>query len=158
LKPISLQALAREVCTLEEESYRAQGIRVEQDFPPDLPLVVADRDKLKQALLNLCKNAVEAMPKGGRLTLRAYSSGERLNLEIIDSGIGIPAGVDIFEPFTTSKPSGTGLGLVIVRQILVAHRGSIGYSSEPGKGTIFRLTLPSVLQEPGQKRIFQQPA
>jgi signal transduction histidine kinase len=82
------------------------------------------------------------MPKGGKLTLRAYDSGDRLYIEISDTGIGIPAGVDIFEPFTTSKSSGTGLGLTIVRQIVAAHGGSIGYSSEPGKGTVFRISLP----------------
>jgi signal transduction histidine kinase len=69
-------------------------------------------------------------------------SGERLVLDVSDTGIGIPAGVDIFEPFTTTKSSGTGLGLMIVRQIVAAHGGTIDYLSEPGNGTTFRLTLP----------------
>lgn len=141
-RPISLATVAREVCTMEEENYSAREIQVEQDFPSDLPLVVADRHKLKQALLNLCKNALEAMPEGGKLTLRAYNSGERLNLEITDTGTGIPSGVDIFKPFVTTKTSGTGLGLIIVRQIISAHGGMISYSSEPGNGTTFRLSLP----------------
>jgi len=82
------------------------------------------------------------MPEGGTLTLQAHSSAESVILEISDTGIGVPAGVDIFEPFNTTKPSGTGLGLVIVRQIIAAHAGTITYTSEPGRGTTFRLTLP----------------
>jgi len=140
-RPIALPVLAGEVFALERETYKARGIHVEQSFPADLPLVVADADKLKQALLNLCKNAVEAMPEGGTLTLRAHTSAEGVILEISDTGIGVPAGVDIFEPFNTTKPSGTGLGLVIVRQIIAAHGETITYTSEPGKGTVFRLTL-----------------
>ena len=138
----SLAMIAGEIFAMEAENYAAGGIRVEQDFPRDLPLIQADRDKLKQALWNLCKNAVEAMPQGGTLTLDAYSSGADVVLEIGDTGVGIPPGVDIFEPFTTTKSSGSGLGLVVVRQIVAAHGGNLTYTSEPGKGTAFRLTLP----------------
>jgi signal transduction histidine kinase len=105
-------------------------------------LITADGEKLKQVLLNLCKNAAEAMPQGGTLTVRVHNSGEQVSLEVIDTGVGIPAGVNIFEPFTTTKSEGTGLGLAIVQQIVAAHGGAITYTSEPGKGTVFRLTLP----------------
>ena len=141
-QPTGLAMIAGEIFATEAENYAAGGIRVEQDFPADLPLVQADRDKLKQALWNLCKNAVEAMPQGGTLTLNAYSSGADVVLEIGDTGVGIPPGVDIFEPFATTKSSGSGLGLVVVRQIVAAHGGNLTYTSEPGKGTAFRLTLP----------------
>jgi len=141
-QPTSLAMVAGEIFAMEAENYAAGGILVEQDFPADLPLVQADRDKLKQALWNLCKNSVEAMPQGGTLTLNAYSSGADVVLEIGDTGVGIPSGVDIFEPFTTTKSSGSGLGLVVVRQIVAAHGGNLTYTSEPGKGTAFRLTLP----------------
>lgn len=85
------------------------------------------------------------MPNGGTLSLKGYSSGEQVILEILDSGVGIPDGVDIFEPFTTTKSTGTGLGLMLVRQVVAAHGGTITYTSEPGKGTTFRLTLPAAL-------------
>jgi len=128
-QPTGLAMIAGEIFATEAENYAAGGIRVEQDFPADLPLVQADRDKLKQALWNLCKNAVEAMPQGGTLTLNAYSSGADVVLEIGDTGVGIPPGVDIFEPFTTTKSSGSGLGLVVVRQIVAAHGGNLTYTS-----------------------------
>lgn len=142
LKPATLAAVVDELFATEMLNYGAHGIRVERDFPEDLPKVMADRDKLKQALLNLCKNAVEAMPNGGTLILRGRRSGEKAVLEVGDTGIGISAGVDIFEPFTTTKSSGTGLGLMIVRQIVAAHGGTITYTSEHSKGTTFSLTLP----------------
>lgn len=138
----SLAMIAGEIFATEAENYAANGIRVEQVFPRDLPLVPVDRDKLKQALWNLCKNAVEAMPRGGTLTIRARGSDAGVVLEIGDTGVGIPPGIDIFEPFTTTKSSGSGLGLVVVRQIVAAHGGSLTYTCEPGKGTTFRLTLP----------------
>lgn len=141
-KPVSLAAIAGEVFSMELVNYIAHGIQIEPIFPPDLPLVFADRDKLKQALLNLCKNAVEAMPDGGELKVNAYSSGNEVTLDIIDSGVGIPEGMNIFEPFATTKASGTGLGLMIVRQIISAHGGMVTYTSERGKGTLFRITLP----------------
>ncbi len=141
-QPIALPVIANEILAIETENYVDKGIRVEQDFPGHLPLIRGDRDKLKQALWNLCKNAVEAMPQGGTLTLRACESGSDIVLEIRDTGVGIPHGFDIFEPFTTSKSSGSGLGLVIVRQVIAAHGGSINCVSKPGKGTTFRLMLP----------------
>ena len=141
-RPAGLTGIAAEIFAMEVENYATKGVRVKQLFPPDLPLVQADRDKLKQALWNLCKNAVEAMPQGGTLTLNAHSSGANVILEISDSGVGIPPEVDIFEPFTTTKSSGSGLGLVVVRQVVMAHGGNITYTSQPGNGTTFRLTLP----------------
>jgi PAS domain S-box-containing protein len=138
----SLPRAVTEVLEFEIGDYAALGIRVEKAFPEDLPPVTFDTDKLKQAILNLIKNAAEAMPRGGTLTVRAFSSGESVVLEIADTGLGIPEGVDIFEPFATTKSSGTGLGLVIVRQIVSAHGGTVSYSSKRGNGTVFRVALP----------------
>lgn len=142
LRPVHLTTLVAEVLAAEAPAYAAGGIRVEQVFSPDLPVIVADSEKLKQLLWNLCKNAVEAMPHGGTLTVRLSSANDQVNLEISDTGVGIPAGIDIFAPFVTTKSQGTGLGLTVVRQIVAAHEGTITYSSEPGRGTVFRLTLP----------------
>ena len=104
--------------------------------------------RIAQILLNLCKNAVEAMPQGGTLTLRGCSTEAHVTLEVGDTGIGIPEGLNIFEPFTTTKEAGTGLGLAIVQQIVAAHQGTISYTSRPNQGTTFTVTLPAVAQEP----------
>ena len=94
-------------------------------------------------LLNLCKNALEATPAGGTLTVRACAEAENLIIEIADTGTGIPDGFDILTPFATTKKKGTGLGLMIARQIITAHGGLIAYQSETGYGTTFRITLPT---------------
>ena len=141
-RPTALAAVAAEVLYIERPRYAMLGVEVEEAFPPDLHLVTADSEKLKQALLNLCNNAVEAMPQGGTLTLRAHNAEGQVVLEVVDTGLGIPDGLDIFEPFATTKSWGTGLGLVIVRQIISAHGGTVTYASERGKGTAFLLSLP----------------
>lgn len=82
------------------------------------------------------------MPDGETLTVRLHNSGEQITLEVADTGTGIPAGVNIFEPFATTKLEGTGLGLPIVRQIVAAHGGTLTYISTPEKGTTFMVTLP----------------
>jgi two-component system sensor kinase FixL len=141
-KPVSLATLIGEVLSLERPHYINRGIRINQVIPRDLPVVMGDADKLKQVFLNLCNNAVDAMSNGGELTVRATNDDHQTVVEVIDTGDGIPESVDIWAPFVTTKSSGTGLGLMIVRNIVMAHHGTIGYTSEAGKGTIFQLTLP----------------
>jgi signal transduction histidine kinase len=97
---------------------------------------------LKQVILNLAKNAVDAMPNGGKLSFAGAVADHTITLSISDNGAGIPFEVDIFEPFFTTKSFGTGIGLTIVRQIVQAHRGTIRYVSEPGRGTTFFIALP----------------
>jgi signal transduction histidine kinase len=142
LRPINLASLVRELLTLEAPHYAKLGIRVEENLATDLPLITGDGVKLKQALLNLFKNAVEAMPRGGTLKLRAYRDNKVLVLEVTDTGVGIPEGMNVFDLFITSKPMGTGLGLPIVQDIVTAHHGAISYASERDKGTTFKLKLP----------------
>lgn len=137
-----LPEVIREVINTELGLYAERAIVVEQSFPAELPHVIVDQDKLKQVILNLCKNAVEAMPDGGTLTIRARPAGESVQIEVADTGTGIPDGVNIFEPFMTTKKEGTGLGLSIVRQIVDAHEGTLTFRSEPGRGTTFVVTLP----------------
>ena len=141
-QPIALNAIIGELLEIEGPQYAERGVKITRDFAPDLPLINADADRIKQALLNLCRNAVEAMPQGGLLTLRGWKSFDRLILEVNDTGDGIPPGIDVFEFFKTTKPNGTGLGLPIVRQIISAHGGMISCRSQPGEGTSFRLTFP----------------
>jgi len=101
-----------------------------------------DIDKMKQVILNLAKNAIEAMPHGGKLSFNAVATNGAVTLDVSDTGAGIPPEVNIFEPFFTTKSFGTGIGMTIVRQIIAAHGGSLSYRSEPGKGTTFSIKLP----------------
>ncbi len=143
LQPTALASLVTELLAVETVQYTERGIQIHNEVRPDLPLVMGDQEKLKQVVLNLCQNAVEAMSQGGCLTVRADQADGHVTLEVMDTGAGIPDGLDIFELFTTTKPSGMGLGLAVVRQIVLAHGGTITYTTEPGRGTVFRLSLPA---------------
>lgn len=144
LKCTDLVKIAEEALALEMIAYRAAGITVKFAFEDALPLVRLDTAKIKQVILNLCKNAVEAMPDGGCLTLKCYRARGMVVLEISDDGVGVPDNVDIFELFNTTKPGGTGLGLPLVQQIVSAHKGTIAYKSEPGRGATFKVSLAHV--------------
>ncbi|NOT53767.1 MAG: PAS domain S-box protein [Deltaproteobacteria bacterium] len=142
LQLMDLRTVVDDVLATEAPIHVERKIVVERQLAADLPLIHGDRDKLQQVLLNLCKNAVEAMPGGGTLTVRVRNSGNQVFLEVTDTGVGIPYGVNILEPFVTTKAEGTGLGLPIVRQIVSAHGGTLDYTSSPGQGTTFIVTLP----------------
>jgi signal transduction histidine kinase len=141
-RSVELLALFEQVLGLQEPLLEAHGIRVRRELPASLPIVEADEAKLVQVLVNLIKNAVEAMAPGGTLTVRAQAGDREVGVEIEDTGAGIPEGVDIFQPFRTTKAAGTGLGLAITREIVTAHGGSIDYHTQNGVGTTFRVTLP----------------
>jgi signal transduction histidine kinase len=143
LKPVDLQALIQEVLALQRLGYWDGGIDVKLECENPLPRVMLDATKMTQAILNLCINAVEAMPNGGCLTIRVYSSGSMVVLEIADNGIGVARDIDVFQLFKTTKPRGSGLGLAIVQQIVASHKGAISYSSVPGSGTTFVVRLPA---------------
>jgi PAS domain S-box-containing protein len=142
LRPAPIDRLVRELIEGEAERYAQRGVKVETSFSRDLPLVLADEERIKQALWNVCENAVDAMPNGGTLNLRGYRYGEDVCLDVEDNGTGIPNGLDVFQLFTTTKANGTGLGLAIARQILSAHGGWIRYDTKPGEGTVFVMALP----------------
>ncbi|MGH7928032.1 MAG: two-component system sensor histidine kinase NtrB, partial [Candidatus Binatia bacterium] len=142
LVPTNAAQLVGELLNAHAAYCLERGIVVEQDFPRDLPMVSADSRRLKQALLNLCKNAAEAMPGGGTLTLRGCHVSGIVSLEVADTGAGIPDDFEIFQLFKTTKENGTGLGLAIVRQIISAQGGTISYQSQVGKGTTFTISLP----------------
>ena len=105
-----------------------------------------DEGKVKRAVINLARNAAEAMPDGGTFTISAWKDGERLVLSFADTGNGIPEAIrdKVFQPFVTEgKRDGTGLGLAIVKQVIEAHGGEIRFESTPGKGTTFTFSLPA---------------
>ncbi len=128
---------------------RKAGIDLQREIPDDLPSFPLDRDKLKQALLNLLANAIEAMPHGGILRLSAARAEDQLRISVTDSGEGIAAErlPLIFEPFYTSKGEGTGLGLSITHNIVSEHGGRIEVESQPGNGSTFTLWFPLPVTE-----------
>jgi PAS domain S-box-containing protein len=141
-----------DVLKLMDTRLESQGITVLRSCPPVLA-AFADRDQIKQVLLNLCHNSLDAMPAGGELRIAAgQTSGTRragIFIEVTDTGFGISQRhlAQVFQPFfTEGKPHGTGLGLAICRNIAEAHGGDITLTSEPGHGTTARLWLP--LQPP----------
>ena len=138
----NLRQIIEEVLAPNLKSYEAAGVTVGIYFDEILPLVPLDAAKIKQVILNLCKNAVEAMPNGGALTLKGYRTNDRFVLEVSDTGEGIPEDFYPFHLFKSSKPEGTGLGLPIVQQIISDHHGTVDYVSKVGKGTTFRISFP----------------
>jgi signal transduction histidine kinase len=122
----------------------AGRVRVERDVPTDLPQVPMDARLVRQALLNVMSNAVQAMDGGGTLTVRARAEDGAVRVEIADTGSGIPEEVRhrIFEPFFTTRATGTGLGLAVVKRILDDHRATIEVESTEGAGTRFVVRLP----------------
>lgn len=141
-QPTNLVEVVAEVLRGQAASYLERNVTIEQRLPADLAPVMADQEKLAQVLLNLCNNAVEAMPQGGLLTVCVTLTEDGVCLEVKDAGDGIPEGVNVFEPFATTKAHGTGLGLAIAKQLIEAHGGAITYMSAPAQGTTFRIVLP----------------
>ena len=128
---------------LELYGASAQGIKVKTSFAQDLPAVQADREQLKSVIANLVKNACEAMPAGGTLSVRTSLVAGRVRLEITDTGPGVPEGIraKIFDPYFTTKSGGTGMGLALVYRILTDHRAKIDFRTAE-TGTTFVVDLP----------------
>ena len=120
------------------------GVRIESSLSPKVPLLRIDARFIKQALLNLIKNAVAAMPEGGTLRVETQRADGEALVRVSDTGTGIPDEImdKIFEPYFTTKPFGTGLGLTIVFKIVKEHFGDISVSSRVGEGTTVTLSLP----------------
>ena len=147
LEPEDVGAIAEEGANFVRRELEQHGITLELDVAAKLPTVLADEGQIRQALLNLVRNAREAMPKGGRISVRAHASGEGgVVLVVEDEGPGIDPALrqHLFEPFFTTKTHGTGLGLAITQQIAKAHGGNIDCEPREGgeQGTRFTLWLP----------------
>jgi nitrogen fixation/metabolism regulation signal transduction histidine kinase len=142
LKPVDVAAVVEQVLTLYQA--RAAGVRLEKDLALGLGTVRADRALLARALGNLIANALEAMPEGGTLRVRAAPAEDGVVVEVADTGPGLDEDqrTRLFTPYYTTKKGGTGLGLAIVQGIVSDHAGRIEVRSAPGEGTTFSLYLP----------------
>lgn len=145
--PSDFNALVDEGISFLESRFASQGVQLVRDLCSQLPAVNVDPGQLRQVVVNLIANALQAMPKGGRLTLRTAAEPGWVSLSVLDSGTGIPPEIlaKIFEPFFTTKETGegTGLGLTVVKSIVGAHGGTIDVNSTPGDGTRFDLKFPA---------------
>jgi signal transduction histidine kinase len=144
MKPASLNEVVLETVELLRPELANRGQTVDMELAPELPQAPLDPNQLKQVLVNLIKNAMQAMARGGVLTIRTGQAGEELWVGISDTGGGIPHEQvnRIFEPFYTTKKKGSGLGLMIVQRIVRAHGGHIELESRVGQGTTFKIWLP----------------
>jgi PAS domain S-box-containing protein len=152
LGEVQLNRTLEETLALLGPQLRSARVEVEADLDSRLPPVFGDAGKLQQVFVNLVSNARDAMPQGGRLTVRTRADNSRVHVEVADTGIGIPAEnvSKIYDPFFTTKSTGrgTGLGLAISYGIIQEHHGSIQVSSEPGQGTTFTLEFPVMSSAP----------
>jgi signal transduction histidine kinase len=144
IKPRDLGRVIDEVLAARAGSLAQRRIVVERRIPPDLPRIPLDELLLGQALGHLIDNAMEAMPHGGRLALSLTPEPKGLRLALQDTGSGIaPEDLPyVFDPFFSSKPDGTGMGLTKVYQVISDHRGDIHIKSAPGQGTEVTIWLP----------------
>jgi signal transduction histidine kinase len=146
--PQPLEPIVREAAEVVGPAAAEAKVERSIQIDPGLPLVEADAELLRQAFLNLCVNAIQAMQArgGGKLAVRARCDGDGVAVEVSDTGPGMDDATraHVFEPFFTTKASGTGLGLAIVRQAAEAHGGTVEVESRPGEGATFRVRLPAV--------------
>lgn len=139
-----LAELVEEVAELTEAELKEKGITLARESPRGDVRGRMDKNLVKQAVLNLIKNAAQAMPRGGVITIRMESEDAYLRLAVSDQGIGIPGEKisRIFEPFFTTRETGSGMGLLVVYKAIRQHGGYVEVSSLPGEGTTFTIWLP----------------
>jgi len=145
-KPVKIDELIEGILLVMDKQMRESNIQVETSFDPGIPEIMASTNQMRQVMLNILKNAKEAMPKGGVLTVRTGKEDNKVLVQIQDTGIGIPEEIrdKIFEAFFTTKQKvkGVGLGLSVCYGIIKDHGGDIKVESEEGKGTTFVISLP----------------
>ena len=143
-KPASLNDVVLKTIELLQPELDNRGVNVKTRLDRALPAAPVDPKQIQQVLVNLIKNAIQAMTKGGTLTLQTGEGADGVWVSVADTGGGIPQEQinRIFEPFYTTKKKGSGLGLMIVQRIVRAHGGRIELESQVGRGTTFRIWLP----------------
>jgi signal transduction histidine kinase len=141
---VPLDSFVREIVDLAAPQAEAAGIRVSVGADTDAANIRVDVDLMKQAILNVVVNAIQAMPHGGELRIECAVRDEEAEIRISDTGVGIPPELrdKIFRLYYTTKPEGSGIGLAMTFRIVQLHDGSIDFTSEPGAGTTFVLRLP----------------
>jgi two-component system, NtrC family, sensor kinase len=153
LAPLDLNSVLRKLCDAMSPAFDKRDIRLVETFTDNLPLMAGSSDRLQQLFLNLINNSLDAMPDGGEIQIRTGLEGksgktQRILVDFIDTGMGMTPEVmsHIFDPLYTTKDrgQGTGLGLVIVSQIVAEHGGRVEVESELGKGTRFRLSFVAI--------------
>ncbi|MCX6626985.1 MAG: ATP-binding protein, partial [Candidatus Solibacter sp.] len=144
LDNVPMQELVREIVDLARPQTAAANIQVTVRQEAEGVEVRVDRDLLKQAVLNVVVNAMQAMPEGGELRFEASAGGDTAELRISDSGTGIPPELrdKVFRLYFSTKKEGSGIGLAMTFRIVQLHDGTIDFTSEPGKGTTFLIRLP----------------
>ncbi len=144
LQPTKLPGLIDQLLDTLGRDFPERQIQVHKDFPESVPPVPLDPQLLSLALSNLVANAVEAMPHGGRLDIGLTVEPNRVHLTLKDTGVGIaPADLaQVFDPFFSTKPQGTGMGLTVAYHIVAGHLGELEIASEPGQGTTVHVWLP----------------
>jgi signal transduction histidine kinase len=149
LEPVDLQEFADRIARFMAPELERSGIQIEVAGGESSPHLYLDRDQFRQAILNLLRNSQEAMPGGGKITIRIDEDADgTVELVVIDSGLGIdPANLDrVFDPFYSTKDMGTGLGLALVQQVMAEHGGRAICTSQPERGAAFRLVFPESLR------------
>jgi two-component system sensor histidine kinase HydH len=144
MQKININEVIHEVDTLMQEEAKNQGVDLVEQLDPHLPPLQADPNQMKQVILNLVKNAFEAMDSGGQVVLASGAEDNQVWFSVKDTGNGMPPEVleKIFNPFFTTKKKGTGLGLAVIHKIVADHHGSVSVQSLPDQGTTFRIKLP----------------
>jgi two-component system, sporulation sensor kinase E len=146
LHPESVNTIVEETLRFLTPEIQDRDIAVEQELRSDLPMLQIDRDQMKQAFYNVIKNSLEAMKRGGTLRIHTDRDDMHALISFIDTGSGMSAENlgRVFEPYFTTKPSGTGLGLLIVRRIVREHGGELSIESSEGKGLTLTIRLPYI--------------
>jgi signal transduction histidine kinase len=147
LDRFSIVQITEEALKMMRDAFREKRIVLERSYADDLPQVLVDGDRMRQVLLSVLRNALEAVDEGGRIAVTLSLPGgqpNRIQIRISDNGCGIPEKDRemIFEPFFTTKPTGFGLGLSNARKIIEQHRGSIRVQKKRGRGTTFEILIP----------------
>ncbi len=145
LEPADLNAVVREFIEYYQSQAHDAKVELSPHLDANLPVVKLDRRLFRQVLINLAQNALQAMPDGGVLEFQTHQQGDRVVLDVIDTGAGMDAKTlaKIFDAFYSTKANGSGLGLPTVRRIVEAHGGAIACASELGRGTHFSIVLPA---------------
>jgi signal transduction histidine kinase len=139
-----IERVIEESLAVVESAAREKMVQIQSQSSPNLPLISVDAMRMKQVIINLVINAVQASPESETVMVRCHYKDENLAIDIVDHGCGIPPEnrEEIFYPFVSTKKEGTGLGLAIVRKIIEAHKGQVRIFDSPKRGVTFRVLIP----------------